>query len=267
MLTDEQVLSYEQNGFLLMEAAFSQKEVNVLRSELATIFAYDYAGRILEEDKKTVRGVHGPHLFNAVYQELTRHPRILEPAMQFLHSQVYVHQFKINVKAALNGDIWQWHQDYQYWRDEDGMTEDRAINVGIFLDEVTEFNGPLTFIPRSQQLGTLETVPRDEDKKGWLSTVGAKLKYTFDKDALIPLVEQYGLVAPKGKQGSVLFFHPNILHASTANIAPYDRILLILTYNSVENKLLDVSNKRPEFMAYRKYDPLLPLLDSALFQS
>jgi ectoine hydroxylase len=34
---------------------------------------------------------------------------------------VYIYQFKINVKAAFGGDVWQWHQDYIFWRNEDGM--------------------------------------------------------------------------------------------------------------------------------------------------
>ena len=62
-----------------------------------------------------------------------------------------MHQFKINGKAAFDGDVWQWHQDYGTWMNDDLMPNARAMNVAIFLDEVNEFNGPLMFIPGSHK--------------------------------------------------------------------------------------------------------------------
>ena len=67
-----------------------------------------------------------------------------------------MHQFKINGKMAFDGDVWQWHQDYGTWKNDDQMPEARAMNVAIFLDEVNEFNGPLMFIPGSHKLGVLD---------------------------------------------------------------------------------------------------------------
>ena len=67
-----------------------------------------------------------------------------------------MHQFKINGKMAFDGDVWQWHQDYGTWQNDDQMPEPRAMNVAIFLDEVNEFNGPLMFIPGSHKLGVLD---------------------------------------------------------------------------------------------------------------
>ena len=76
--------------------------------------------------------------------------------MQLFGEDVYMHQFKINGKMAFDGDVWQWHQDYGTWKNDDQMPEPRAMNVAIFLDEVNEFNGPLMFIPGSHKLGVLD---------------------------------------------------------------------------------------------------------------
>ena len=73
--------------------------------------------------------------------------------MQIFGDALYMHQFKINGKMAFDGDVWQWHQDYGTWKNDDLMPEPRAMNVAIFLDEVNEFNGPLMFIPGSHKLG------------------------------------------------------------------------------------------------------------------
>ena len=32
-----------------------------------------------------------------------------------------MHQFKVNAKAAFDGDVWQWHQDFGVWHKDDQM--------------------------------------------------------------------------------------------------------------------------------------------------
>ena len=73
---------------------------------------------------------------------------------------VYVHQFKLNAKAAFEGDVWQWHQDYGTWQRDDGMPDARAMNIAVFLDEVMPINGPLMLIPKSHKQGVLRRRPR-----------------------------------------------------------------------------------------------------------
>ena len=69
--------------------------------------------------------------------------------------QLYMHQYKINAKAAFEGDVWQWHQDYGTWARDDGMPEPRAMNIAVFMDEVMPINGPLMLVPRSHKHGVL----------------------------------------------------------------------------------------------------------------
>jgi ectoine hydroxylase len=150
------------------------------------------------------------------------------------------------------------------------MMEPRALNIAIFLDEVTEFNGPLLLIPQSHHDGALDIatdtdVPEDYAKHGkWITTLTAKLKHTLSKESLKELVTKYGIVAPKGSSGSVLFFHPSVVHGSVPNLSPFDRTLLVISYNSVENPLKDVSEPRPEFLASRDFTPLEAIPDEAL---
>ena len=49
--------------------------------------------------------------------------------MQIYGDEFYMHQFKINGKMAFDGDVWQWHQDYGTWKNDDLMPEPRAMNV------------------------------------------------------------------------------------------------------------------------------------------
>jgi len=77
-------------------------------------------------------------------------------------------------------------------------------------------------------------------------------------------VDKYGLVAPKGPAGSALFFHSNVVHASSNNISPYDRTVVIVTFNSVENVPVWREKPRPDFIVSRDVAPIVPVLDDAL---
>jgi ectoine hydroxylase len=207
--------------------------------------------------------VHGSHKTNPVFANLVRSPRILTPATQLLDDDVYVHQFKVNAKAAFAGDIWAWHQDYIFWQKEDGMPTPRTINAAVFLDEVTEFNGPLVIIPTTHQIGMYDEDAKDtgldEEDPDWKSHLTVALKYELKQETLAEYVNKFGMVAPKGAAGSVLFFAPSVFHGSAPNISPFDRALALVSYNSVENKLLEVEKPRPWFLAERDFTPLAAL--------
>ena len=53
------------------------------------------------------------------------------------------------MKAAFEGDVWQWHYDFATHHRDDGVPAPRALNLHILLDEVSHYNGPLYFIPGS----------------------------------------------------------------------------------------------------------------------
>ena len=159
------------------------------------------------------------HMYSYPFAKLARHPRMVEPIRQIFGEAVYMHQFKINGKMAFDGDVWQWHQDYGTWINDDQMPEARAMNVAIFLDEVNEFNGPLMFIPGSHKQGVL-------DAQHDTSTTSYPL-WTIDHEVIRKLVERGGIVAPKGPPGSMILFHGCLVHASTSNLSPWNRVACI----------------------------------------
>jgi ectoine hydroxylase len=218
--------------------------------------------------------VYGCHVRSELFRRVACLPRILAPAMQILDGPVYVHQYKVNAKAPMGGDKWEWHQDYIFWRNEDGMPAPRVLNVAIFLDEVHEFNGPMLVLPGSQREGVIEigvndaatgaAGDADAPPPAWLSNLTANLKYSLPLDVLGRLVSRYGIDAPKGPGGSVLYFDANLVHGSSPNMSPFGRALAIITFNSVANALPHSQTPRPEFLAARDFTPLSPVADDAL---
>ena len=274
IITKKQLKSYRDDGFLFLPNLFSEAEVNVMKDQLPAIFSEDSERRVIEKEGNIVRSVYGSHVTNEAFHRLTRHPRLVEPAKQILGSEVYVYQFKINAKAALGGDMWAWHQDYVFWNKEDGMPSPRVVNVMVFLDAVNEFNGPMFLIPGSHEAGVIDVAARETfkenapgvyfDSPAWISNLTADLKYSLGKEVVANLVSQYKIVAPKGPAGSVLFFHSNIVHGSPNNISPFDRVAVIITFNSTANIPAPVGRRRPDFLAGRDYQPVVSLSDDAL---
>src|SRR5713101_2038737 len=185
-LTPEQVERFERDGYLFFPSLFSTAEMQVLSDEVPRLFAQRRPENVREKDREAVRTNFAAHLYSRPFARLARHPRMVEPIMQLFGEAVYMHQFKLNGKMAFDGDVWQWHQDYGTWMNDDLMPAARAMNVAIFLDEVNEFNGPLMFIPGSHKQGAL---PAGHDT----STTSYPL-WTIDHDSIAKLVANRGIV-------------------------------------------------------------------------
>ena len=256
-LDQAQVGSFEDQGYLILPDLFSRGEVEALTRELPGIFAQDRQENVREKDGRTIRTAFAVHTYNAAFARLARHPRLIGPLERLLGGPVYIHQFKVNAKAAFDGDVWQWHQDYGTWSRDDLMPGPQAMNVALFLDEVSEFNGPLYFIPRSHRRGVL---PAGHD----VATTSYPL-WTLDHDTISRLVQEGGLVAPKGRPGSVLLFHGNLVHASPGNLSPWSRTIVYISACRVDNHIRQF--KRPEWIAHRDFTPVKPLPDDCLLEA
>jgi ectoine hydroxylase len=257
LLSPDRHKEYERDGYVLVPDAFVSDELELIRQRVDLLSKNDKESRVLERDGRTIRALHGCHLEDALLARLVCHPALLEPAQQLIGSNVYTYQFKVNTKAAFRGDIWPWHQDYIFWKNEDGMPEAHATSAMLFLDEVTEFNGPLYFLTGSHREGCIE--PDDLKAaavEGWRSNVSADLKYQLSEQQVLELSGRYDLAAPKGPAGSVVFFDPNVVHGSPANISASARRVLIVTYNALNNAPKNYPRARPEFLVGRPSGPL-----------
>src|SRR4051812_25267191 len=220
-LSREQLEQFDRDGYLFFPSLFTPAEIKVLTDEVPALYAQRRPENVREKTGDVVRTNFAAHLYSDPFARLARHPRMVEPIKQIYGEDVYMHQFKINGKMAFDGDVWQWHQDYGTWFNDDQMPEARAMNVAIFLDEVNEFNGPLMFIPGSHKAGVL-------DAQHDTSTTSYPL-WTITNDAIKTMVGKGGIVAPKGPAGSMILFHGCLVHASTSNLSPWNRVAVYLS--------------------------------------
>ncbi len=111
------------------------------------------------------------------FHAAARSPRLIETSHQLLRDHApCVYHTKCNLKTAIDGSVWQWHQDYGSWK-RDGVPRPDLTTALVMLDAPTEIGGCLYVIPGSHTAGGLvvwdnrctmhrgllydETLPRD----------------------------------------------------------------------------------------------------------
>jgi ectoine hydroxylase len=244
-LTSAQLADYQRDGLLFLPALFEAHEVAALKRETA---------RLLEQDLPChLRAASGEYLgttamdrHSALFARLLRDERLLDVAEQLLGPRLYCHQYKVILKQPFGKLSLPWHQDYAPWHHHDGMPAPRALSLGIYLDEVNAFNGPIVYIPGSHVDGLIDYE--------LLEVPGTTPIPSLPDATVARLVEQHGLIAPTGPVGSVTLFDACMAHASGQNLSPWPRHLVYLSYNPVDNAIRKPT--RPEHFASRDFTPL-----------
>jgi ectoine hydroxylase len=268
-LSPEQLAQFDRDGYLFFPSLFTPQETQKLVDAVPALYEPREAYNVREKGSDAVRTNFAAHLVSEPFAALARHPRMVQPVMDLFGEQVYMHQFKINGKMAFEGDVWQWHQDYGTWLNDDMMPTERAMNVAIFLDDVNPFNGPLMFIPGSHKKGVVNA-------KHDLTTTSYPL-WTVDNDLIAQLVGRAGgkgrydaaghhveggIVSPTGPAGSMILFHSCLVHASSSNLSPWNRVSVYLSLCAVSNHIR--RHKRPGYIAHRDFTPIACLPDDCL---
>ena len=252
-LNDQQVAAFHRDGYLVIPELFSVDEVAVLRAEVPRIFSLKRA-EVPMSSSGEPRLAHRLERYSEPFARLLSHPRMVGPAMQLLGGDVYSHQYKVVTKSPFGSLELAWHQDYGTWHLIDGMPEPRAMNFALFLDEVNEHNGPITLIPHSHSDGMLDAP--------LAALEGSSDFAQLSPETVTRLIEENGLVAPKGPPGTGLFFHGCMAHASGVNLTPWPRNIVYSSLNRTDNAI--TRHGRPEFYANRETRTLVPLPDDCL---
>lgn len=263
-LTDQQLHSYENNGFLVLNNVFSDQEVAELNKEVKVLTTSAGISNlpevITEPGSNEVRSVFRVHSLSKRIAELAVDARLLDVARTILGSEVYIHQSRVNLKSGFNGKEFYWHSDFETWHVEDGMPRMRALSCSVLLTDNNSCNGPLMLVPGShtQFISCVGETPDNNYKKSL-----KKQEYGVpDLISLKLLVDNGGIEAVTAKAGSVVFFDCNTMHGSAGNISPWPRSNVFMVYNSIENQLEKPKYglaPRPEHIAARQYvEQLVP---------
>ncbi len=241
-ITTQDITSYQQNGFIVIEDFLSEQELAVWRNALDEALANrngnklpgrkEVYGKGDDADKSYYDNVFDQLLNlwqdNAGIRELMLDERIGKMAAQLAE----VDGIRIWHDQALIKKPWanptSWHLDTPYW----SFTDRRALSIWVALDDATLENGCLFFIPGSHQVTTFEN-------PGIGKNMGAIFK-TY------PQFYKAKSVAVPMKAGSCSFHNGLTIHGAHANMTPgYRRAMTCAympdgnTFNGTQNILSD----------------------------
>ncbi|MEU8837762.1 phytanoyl-CoA dioxygenase family protein [Streptomyces roseus] len=243
---------FRRDGFVVVPPMTPPEIWGPLTGELPAVLAEEGPQRFFEEDGTTVRAVYGLHRRGGPWQALAEASPLTELARLLLGEDMYVYQWKVNPKAARRGDRWQWHRDFDFWRAADGMRRPAALTAAVFLDEVTEENGPLRLIPGTHTDRPAAAAPSgSEGTEGhdgtegntgggagggdWAWITSSRSAYALPDPSTEELARTRGVHEATGPAGTVVFFHGNLVHSSGPNRSPHTRTLALISYNAVSN--------------------------------
>jgi ectoine hydroxylase-related dioxygenase (phytanoyl-CoA dioxygenase family) len=161
---------------------------------------------------------------NDTYGLLSKSRRMVESADRLMDGDSRVCHFhsKLMQKEPKVGGAWEWHQDYGYWYKNEFLFPDQMISIMIAITDANKANGCLQVIKGTHKMGRIEHGFSGEQ-------VGASQHYV---ELALKTKE---LVYVEINAGDALFFHPNLLHRSEANLSDKPRWSLISVYNRSEN--------------------------------
>ncbi|WP_281393605.1 ectoine hydroxylase [Salicibibacter cibarius] len=265
-LASNQLDSYENNGYLMLDDVFSDEEVNIMSEHLNDTLEAQRGQKsdtvVLEPEGDEVRSIFEVHKHNDFFSRLAANEHLVKAAQQLLGSDVYITQSRINFKPGFSGKEFYWHSDFETWHVEDGMPSPRAVSCSIILTDNYEYNGPLMLIPGSHQW--FVSCPGETPDANYEQSLQKQELGVPDPESLNKLFEKAGkrIDRATGKAGMVLFFESNIMHGSSGNISPLPRSNAFFVYNSTENQLEEPfgnAKPRPEFLANRaQIKPIQP---------
>ena len=260
-LTPEQVKQFDRDGFLLFPNLFSGEEVDILRQETDRISQIRSEMVVREGETEAVKIMFRLHetdgeTASPAFRAAAHTPRILRAAQQCLHDDdVYMHHSKLNMKAAIEGSAWMWHQDFHAWH-LDGIAEPNMATMTVVLTEATPLNGCMYVLPGSHKEGRSDP-RRDESTayKLWVAKTPDMREYMKKYPEPVPIV---------GGAGTAALFHCNLLHASGHNLSAEDRWQIFFCFNQCKNRPADVENPRPDYVRSRNWTPLTIAADDGI---
>jgi len=224
-LTSAQIEAYRNDGYVIVENFCSKAEIEklyhtALQDQAMEKNALDLNDQSGKKTRLSLWFTPG----NDVFGYFIRNEQLIKCIAPLLDSKAPVCHFhsKLMQKEPKVGGAWEWHQDYGYWYKNQFMFPDQLISVMLALTDANKENGCLQVIKGSHKMGRVNHGFAGEQ-------VGADM--VMVNNAL----QTMELVYVELKAGDVLFFHPNLLHRSDANLSDRPRWSVISCYASQSN--------------------------------
>ena len=267
-LTQEQIQSYRENGFLLVEDFLNQEELSFWRKAVMNAveqrngrkFAFGNA-KVGEDD-----GINkDSDYYGKVFDQMLNLWQTNEDVKKIMLDE-RIGKMVADLAGWKGTRIWHdqalikrpwanptsWHLDTPFW----SFSDRRALSIWVALDDATLENGCLYFIPGSYQTTTFEN-----------PGIGKNMDAIFDT---YPMFLKTESVPSPMKAGSCSFHNGLTIHAAGANMTNGFRRAMTCAYmpdgavfNGIKNILTDEQVSKLEVGQLLNDDAQNPLIYKA----
>ncbi|HEY1337633.1 MAG TPA: phytanoyl-CoA dioxygenase family protein [Bryobacteraceae bacterium] len=210
-LSDEQVRSFHEQGFLRGVRILDDAQVETLRAELARLMDpahprhglfYEFHSNESASPESVLFHALGAWRIEPGFHDILWHPAFLMPASQLLGGSVRFWHDQLFSKPAKHGGVVAWHQDFSYWTRTEPMTH---LTCWIGLDDSTRENGCLHYVPGSHRWNLLPITGLAGDMDEIRTVLTEEQRRAFRP------------VAIELRKGECAFHHPLMVHGSYEN--------------------------------------------------
>lgn len=233
-LSEEQITTFQRDGYLLIRSLFDTEELELLSSILHSDRRMEGAHERPDSEGGVSRLRVMNELGDDLYSTIVRCRRTAATMTTLLGDEVYHWHHKVMLKEPRVGGAWEWHQDYGYWYRNNHCLFPDMGSCMIAVDRAIKENGCLQVISGSHQCGRIEH-----------GTTGGQVG--ADLNRVEALLKCMPLVHCEMDPGDALFFHANILHRSDQNRSEHPRWSLICCYNTKHNDPFKQPSHHPAY--------------------
>jgi ectoine hydroxylase-related dioxygenase (phytanoyl-CoA dioxygenase family) len=222
MIKEDQVKSFKEKGYLVIENLLPE---NILKDLQKITEDFVEKSKFIKEndlifdlsddhtpENPVVRRLKDPHLNHSVYSDIIKNNLITDVVSKLIGNNIRLEHTKLNFKSAKGGEAIEWHQDWAFYP----HTNDDIVEVGIFLDDCGNENGPLLCVPGSHK-GPID----DHHQNGYFIGAVDPSKSHYNLETAEPIV---------AKAGSISVHHVRCLHGSRKNNSEKSRRVLFAGY-------------------------------------
>ena len=218
VLTRAETEAFNRDGYVVLEHVLDSErraQLGASLDRLLTLAKEQPQHPDFQQEKGTeagsIRKINNFVRYGQEWWSLVEHPRVLAAVRDLLDDEVRLHHTKLMMKPPFEGSAKEWHQDLASYVDAEEKQRLLALGPALraadapliaaqfYLDDSTETNGCLEFVPGSHTWGLVD--PQQADDRAAAARV----------------------VKVPAKAGSAALFHCLCLHYSSPNRSPQPR--------------------------------------------
>jgi non-heme Fe2+,alpha-ketoglutarate-dependent halogenase len=208
VLSADQIKRYRDTGLMFPQRVMTTDD------------AANYLAQLESYESNTGGPVNGKwryksHLVFPWFDQLMRHPAILNLVRSLLGNDLMVWTTHIYPKEPGDGRFISWHQDSAHW----GLDSNQVLSVWVALTDATRENGCMRMLPGSHHNGQVEH--QDTRDSNNILTRGQTISNGIEEDRSVWI---------ELKAGEVSVHHVDMFHASTPNQSNQRRVGIAIRY-------------------------------------